>query len=385
MPANLQISVVVSTYQRPQHLRRCLLSLARQRHVSGRFEVIVTDDGSQDDTAALVERYADDAPFPMQFVTHQHRGFQLARCRNSGVRLAQFPYILFTDGDCIFPPDHLSKHLAAARAGLVRAGDCIRLDRETSALIDEESIGAGAFVDQRTLSDVARLKWTHLKALAYGWMRHPVKPKLIGNNIGVWKSQLEEVNGFDEEFRGWGCEDDDLADRLRRRGVRIASVMGTTYGYHLWHPPHATAPQKWGDGGNVSYLNRPARLSQCLRGLRRRELAELSASVRSGSSQGDLAREIAALFYGSGKPEVELTLGPAASARPSGAECRVLVLVGDGEQSDSLAASGRFDATIRLEGDHWQASLLSQLEAVLLGVDAAPMNADVDVPGQSAA
>ena len=115
MSVGLQISVIVSTFERPQHLQRCLLSFFGQRDVAGQFEVIVTDDGSSDHTPEVVETLARKAPCPVRFVSHAHHGFQLARCRNSGVRSAEAPYILFTDGDCIFPADHLRRHLDARR------------------------------------------------------------------------------------------------------------------------------------------------------------------------------------------------------------------------------------------------------------------------------
>ena len=46
----MQIAVIVSTFERPGHLERCLASLEAQRGVDGNFEVVVTDDGSRDDT-----------------------------------------------------------------------------------------------------------------------------------------------------------------------------------------------------------------------------------------------------------------------------------------------------------------------------------------------
>ena len=64
------------------------------------------------------------------------------------------------------------------------------------------------------------------------------------------------MNGYDENFEGWGCEDDDLRLRLRRAGVRIESILSRTHTYHLWHPTDATYPQSWRDGRNVAYLKR---------------------------------------------------------------------------------------------------------------------------------
>src|SRR5437868_2809247 len=130
MPLPLEISVILTTYQRPAHLERSLISLAHQRGVTGKFEVIVADDGSTDRTESLVCAFARSANFPVHWTSHPHNGFRVALCRNDGVRASSSPYFLFTDSDCIFPADHLQKHLLARQAGIIRAGDCIRLDDE---------------------------------------------------------------------------------------------------------------------------------------------------------------------------------------------------------------------------------------------------------------
>lgn len=76
----MEIAVIVSTFERPGHLLRCLASLEAQRDVEGLFEVVVTDDGSRDKTLRLVADAAREAPFPLTFTTHPHDGFRLARC-----------------------------------------------------------------------------------------------------------------------------------------------------------------------------------------------------------------------------------------------------------------------------------------------------------------
>src|SRR3954470_19555788 len=96
-----EITILVSTFERPRHVRRVLASIAAQRGVAGALEVVVTDDGSRDDTARLVRQFAASASFPVRFVTHPHDGFHISRCRNEGVAASTAPYLLFLDGDCV--------------------------------------------------------------------------------------------------------------------------------------------------------------------------------------------------------------------------------------------------------------------------------------------
>lgn len=262
-----QISVIVSTYQRPEHLRRSLLSLAMQRGFDERLEIIVSDDGSTDHTAEVVHSFAKSVAFPVRFTTQEHRGFHAARCRNHGVEISRAPYLIFFDGDCIFPPDHLQQHLRARRPGFARTGDSYRLDRVVSERVDDEAIRSARFVHWVPDTERMRMRRRWFRELVYSAVRHPQKPKLMAGNLAVWRVDFERINGFDEQFVGWGCEDDDLGHRLRRAGVRIAPIFGYTQGYHLWHMAHPSRPKKWSDGVNVDYLFQPNKPIRCIHGL----------------------------------------------------------------------------------------------------------------------
>src|SRR5215207_1132188 len=113
MPSQLDLSVILTTYERPAHLIRSLTSLAMQRDMAGKFEVIVADDGSKDESHDVVRAFARNANFPLKWISHPHDGFRVSLCRNDGVRASNSPHFLFTDSDCIFPANHLQKHLAA--------------------------------------------------------------------------------------------------------------------------------------------------------------------------------------------------------------------------------------------------------------------------------
>lgn len=363
--AALDFSVIVTTYERPWHLQRCLRSLEAQLGVAGRYEIIVVDDGSQDDTTAVVNRFAQRSSVPVTFLTHPHEGFQPGKGRNSGIRAATAPYLLFTDGDCIFPRDHLYQHLAARRPRVARAGDCFRLDRSDSERIDEAAAARGD-VGQVAARAARSLKRVYRKTVVHQWMRSQKRPKMISWNMAAWRDDLLRINGFDERFRGWGCEDDDVGCRLRASGVRIATALGYTHAYHLWHPQHVTTPHKWSEGINVPYFTRPVRLTRCLDGIERREPRNLAVHVTADHLHASLASELKGRFANSTKPELELLLWPSAPKFKSRAEHRILVISHDGPAVPARL-SRQAHATIDLGEQKDAHALLRALDRLLSG------------------
>jgi GT2 family glycosyltransferase len=267
MASDLELSVVVTTYERPEHLERCLASLTLQRGVEGRFEVIVADDGSRDRTHDLVHAFAQRAAFPVTLISHPHEDYCVARCRNDGVRASRAPYLIFTDGDCILPPDHLAKHLRVRRRGVVWAGNGYRLSREASERIDLAAIDSHDYRKYVSPAERQRLVRLWIKNKYYQLVGHPTKPKLDACDFGIWRTDFEAINGFDESFTGWGCEDDDLGIRLRRAGLRIDTFLRYSRVYHLWHAFDPSHPGLWREGANVDRLLCPTRPIRCQHGL----------------------------------------------------------------------------------------------------------------------
>ena len=338
--AQPEIAVLVSSYQRPGHLRRVLASIAGQKGMRGAFEVVATDDGSRDETAAMVRQFAASVSFPVRFTTHPHDGFQLARCRNEGVAATTAPYLLFLDGDCLIPPDHLRTHLDRRRAGYAMAGYYVHLDQATSERITEEDARLGNFVHFATWQQQARMRWRHVQASFYSLLRDPTRPKLLGGNIGIARDDYERVNGYDENFRGWGCEDDDLRLRLRAAGVGVASITWWTHAFHLWHPKTPSAPQTWRQGPNVSYFQRPVRLTKCLAGLHKRRLQDLSVAFVGQAPPAEAHQRllptwcrVAATRGQGGQPEIEIALAGYSGEFSQCSDCRILI-VPSGQRAD---------------------------------------------------
>jgi GT2 family glycosyltransferase len=267
MPRHPQIALIISTYQRPFHLQRALLSVACQRGVQGEMEVVVTDDGVEDEVSATVLAFAKTVSFPVRMTAHPHDGFRLARCRNEGVAASTAPYLLFTDGDCLLPEDHVEHHLRYRRRGTVVVGDCYRIDQFTSARITEPAIRSGEFVDWVSRNERARIARKAFRARISSFLRCRMHPRMTGCNIGVWRDDYQRVNGFDEQYVGWGLEDRDLQRRLGRLGLRFWSILQVTVVHHLWHPRDATFARNGEGTANLRYYQREVVPSRCHHGL----------------------------------------------------------------------------------------------------------------------
>jgi len=273
-----ELAVIVTSFEMPWHLRHVLESIACQR-TSRSLEVIISDDGSTDEIPRVVADFAAQASFPVRFVTHPHAGFHAARCRNEGVRHSSAPLLLFSDGDCLLPPDHIEQHVQAWRPRTVTCGYCVRFDQDVSVGTTLAAVQSGQFTAWASAEGRRKLRTMHRKALFYRWIGHRTKPAFRSTNFFMAREDYLRVNGFDENFRGWGCEDDDFGRRLRTAGVQMISVLSRTCVYHLWHPPTSTRPTEWKRGSNVAYLQRPIRLTRCLHGIHSRRLHNLSVRL----------------------------------------------------------------------------------------------------------
>ena len=247
-----KISVVVSTFNWPEALRLSVDAYARSTWKD--FEVIVADDGSEDETAEMVRAFSRGSPFPVLHVRQPHEGFRLGRIRNLAAGAASGEILFFSDGDCIPFPEALEAHARACFPGRAVAGSRSLLSsEETHDLLERQAV-SGGFLKAIRRRDSSRLALLRLKSLFDSHVLRKVRPKLCTANAAVHRLDFEGVNGFDERFQGWGYEDEDLARRLRRLGVRILDATLRSRVVHLFHPVHESHRPSARDGANYCYF-----------------------------------------------------------------------------------------------------------------------------------
>jgi glycosyltransferase involved in cell wall biosynthesis len=227
-------SLVISTYNWHEALEVCLLSVLNQETLPN--EVIIADDGSKESTRELIELYQRTFPVPLHHIWHPDDGFQLAKIRNRAFAKAQCEYIIQIDGDVILHPKFIHDHLKFAAPGSFLSGSRMLMNHELSRKVIQER-RTNISLLEKGISN--RLNGIHFPVMSY--LLSPVyrmgskKYYVKGCNMSFWRKDLLAVNGYDENFVGWGREDSDIAIRLINNGQVKRFLKQRAIMYHIWH------------------------------------------------------------------------------------------------------------------------------------------------------
>jgi GT2 family glycosyltransferase len=218
LAARPRVSVVVCTYNGGRTLEQCLKSLESLDYPD--YEVIVVDDGSTDDTRAIVGR------FPAVIAIHQeNQGLSVGR--NVGLQAASGTIVAYTDSDCFADADwltHLVDQLQRSGAAAVGGPNLTPEDGAIAACV----------------------------AAAPGQPTHVLESDQVaehipGCNMAYRRAILESINGFDPQYRKAG-DDVDVCWRLQQAGHWITFAPGAVVWHHRRQSPRAYLRQQAGYG-----------------------------------------------------------------------------------------------------------------------------------------
>lgn len=205
--ADVQVSVIVPTFNRPQHLAECLTALAAQDHPS--FEVVVVDDGS---TPPVADTVASFHRRNLTYVRQENAG--PAAARNAGAARARGLILAFTDDDCR-PDSHWLSALTspiAATPDLLTGGETVNaLTENIHAEVSQDLV---SFLYANALSQSAGFDF------------------FTSNNMACTKERFLALGGFDETFPLAAGEDRDFGLRWKRNGGPMAYLRDAKVQHH---------------------------------------------------------------------------------------------------------------------------------------------------------
>lgn len=231
----MKTTLIVTTYNRPDALEAVLKSI--QHQIVMPDEVIVADDGSRDDTRQLVERFMPDFPTKLLHCWHEDRGFRLSEIRNKAILQSSGDYIIMVDGDMVLNHNFVRDHIMLARPNqFIQGSRVLMSQRLTDSFLHKNK---DIKLNWCTKGIKNRLNAMSIKGLMKCVSKH-YGPKGIesvrGCNMSYWKADVEKVNGFNQDFVGWGREDSEFVVRMLNNGYQRINAKFGCVGFHLWHP-----------------------------------------------------------------------------------------------------------------------------------------------------
>ena len=283
------ISVILATHEAPEGLDLALRAFSEQRS-EVELEVVIADDGSGPAVRAVVDSWR--GCLDLRHVWQPRAGFRKARAVDLAALAARGDYLVFLDADCLPRPGFVRAVNRGALPGWFLGTKRINLSRGFSHRIVEEGLSAWRWSPPTWLvrgpREIGRPGYLiSVRDRGRPW-RHGSEefspPWSAYCMIGVHRSDFERVNGYDTRCRrSDDGEDQDLAIRLRRSGLRCGWAGTQTTVLHLWHEPRNDR------GGEHVPLFRETEAStriEAVEGLRelRGELAAQVSANRVGAS-----------------------------------------------------------------------------------------------------
>lgn len=201
----MKVSVVVPAYNSAKTIGNAVEALLAQDYPKENLEIILVDDGSDDETGEIVKKY------PVKYLYQKNKGPAVAR--NLGWKFSSSNIVCFTDSDCVPEKDWISKIIKAYTseqiAGVGGSYDIVNSESLFASCIHEEIV-------QR-----------HLKM--------PKEVNYLGAfNVSYRRSILEEVGGFNESYSDASGEDNDVAYRVVKKGYTLIFDKNIRVGHY--HP-----------------------------------------------------------------------------------------------------------------------------------------------------
>lgn len=239
----MRCDLIISTYNSPRALLLTLTSVVQQIRLPD--TVLIADDGSGPETAALIAAFQTDHPtLPLRHIWHEDRGFEKNAILNKAIAASDADYLIFIDGDCLIHPGFVARHLQLARPDRYCSGSLLRLNAEATVSVTQGDVFSGKVFDRQWLTSTgttkrlsARLKAGALPVPAASLVEalYPVRRNWCGANASAYRDAILAVNGMDETMK-YGGEDKEFGLRLQNNGLHGRHIRFTAPLVHLDHP-----------------------------------------------------------------------------------------------------------------------------------------------------
>ncbi|WP_231862202.1 glycosyltransferase family 2 protein [Rufibacter sp. DG15C] len=229
--SDMTTSLIITTYNWKEALEVVLKSVLTQTEMPE--EVIIADDGSREDTTEVIKQYQATFPVPLKHSWQEDLGFRAAESRNRAMAMATGDYLIIIDGDMVLHPDFVKDHKRAAEPDTFMHGKRVLLQPVlTQQILQTRQYHVTPF----SSGIINRLNTLSIPVLSNLLSKKQPDIRSIRScNMAFWRKDVLRINGFNNDFVGWGREDSEFAERLLNAGVIRKNLVLGGVGYHLYH------------------------------------------------------------------------------------------------------------------------------------------------------
>lgn len=227
----MRTALLISTYNWPDALELVMKSALAQTVFP--TEIIIADDGSNEKTKSLIEHFQQNNPVPVYHIWQEDLGFRKSKILNKAIAQTDSKYIIQIDGDCIMHEKFIEDHLKSAYKGVYLYGSRVNILPDfVTGIFEKKQIHFDFFSEE--IKNKSRS--LHIPFLSNFYKNHDgISKKFRGCNVSYWRDDFIAVNGYNEDFEGWGREDSDLVIRLGNSGIKAKRLRYAGIVFHLFH------------------------------------------------------------------------------------------------------------------------------------------------------
>lgn len=227
----MKTALLIATYNWPDALDMVLKTVAGQQRLPD--EILIADDGSDDRTAKVIDGWKKRIKVPVRHFWHEDNGFRKTIILNEAISHTDAEYIIQIDGDILLEENFIKDHINAAKKGFYIKGSRALISPKNTTQI----LSSGTFNVQRESKRAKnKINATRSPILAPIFRKDTFKSNnLRGCNFSFWRADFIAVNGYNNDFQGWGHEDIELAARLTNYGIKQRQLKMVAVCFHLHH------------------------------------------------------------------------------------------------------------------------------------------------------
>jgi glycosyltransferase involved in cell wall biosynthesis len=258
----MRLTLIITSYNSPEPLNLVLKSVEKQSILPN--EIIIADDGSSTETRKIIDSFKNNTSLNIIHSWQENKGFRVAISRNKAIAKSSGEYIVLIDGDMILHSNFIEDHIRNTEKNYFVQGSRVLIDRDRTEIIFNSQMHPFS-IFSKGLRNRKNLIHSNFLSKLFSSKKNYLEG-VRSCNMGFFREDFININGFNNDFVGWGLEDSEFVIRMINSGIKRKTLRFNAVQYHLWHHISSKEPSN----SNKSLLEEAIKsnLTYCKNGIK---------------------------------------------------------------------------------------------------------------------